>query len=129
MICCKIVSNYRDSNSKFNDLYNRLQKMGNVLYCNGTIYFGTVDNGINNSRIKTIMKKYGYKDCYIEEYDRSHEPREEEYINGWIYDQLVLINTKMYEIKSQEAFRSISASLDKIDKQAEAILNRNKGGC
>ena len=76
------------------------------------------------------MKKSGYPSFFIEEYGKDNEPHEENCVNGWLYDQLVAINARSYEVESQKEFRRISKALDDIDKKTEEIISsaKCKGG-
>ena len=41
MICCKITSNFRGGCGDFGGLYKSLGKIGNLLYIDGSLYFGS----------------------------------------------------------------------------------------
>lgn len=130
MICCKITSNFRNGSGNFGGLYKNLGKIGNLLYINGCLYFGSTLQKVDGKKIGAKMKESGYPNYYIEEYNKDNEPHEENCINGWLYDQLVAINARAYEVASQKEFRRISDALDEIDRKTDEIIAsaKCKGG-
>lgn len=130
MICCKITSNFRGGSGNFGGLYKDLGKIGNLLYINGCLYFGSTLQKVDAKKIGSKMKRAGYLSFFIEEYSRDNEPHEENCVNGWLYDQIVAINARTYEIESQKEFRRISDALDEINKKTEEIISsaKCKGG-
>lgn len=130
MICCKITSNFRGGSGDFGGLYKDLGKSGNLLYINGCLYFGSTIQKIDAKKVGAKLRKAGYPSFFIEEYGRDNEPREENCVNGWLYDQLVAINARAYETESQKEFRRISKALDEIDKKTDEIISSavRKGG-
>lgn len=126
MICCKITSNFRSGAGQFGSLYKELGKVGNLLYINGSLFFGSTLQKVDARKVSSIMKKFGYPQHFIEEYGRDNEPREENCVNGWLYDQLVAINARSYEEASQKEFRRISKALDEIDRRTDEIISSSK---
>ena len=130
MICCKITSNFRGGTGNFESLYKDLGKIGNLLYINGCLYFGSTLQKVDAKKVGMKMKKSGYPTFFIEEYGKDNEPHEENCVNGWLYDQLVAINVRSYEVESQKEFRRISKALDDINEKTEEIISsaKCKGG-
>lgn len=130
MICCKITSNFRGDTGNFGGLYKDLGKIGNLLYINGCLYFGSTLQKADAKKVGARMKKFGYPSFFIEEYGKDNEPHEENCINGWLYDQIVAINARTYEVESQKEFHRISDALDDINKKTEEIISsaKCKGG-
>lgn len=126
MICCKITSNFRSGAGRFGSLYKELGKIGNLLYINGSLFFGSTLQKVDAKKVSSVMKKAGYPQHFIEEYGKDNEPREENCVNGWLYDQLVAINARGYEMESQKEFHRIAAALDEIDKKTGEIISSSK---
>lgn len=126
MICCKITSDFRSGAGGFGALYKELGKIGNLLYINGSLFFGSTLQKVDAKKVGARMKKFGYPSFFIEEYGKDNEPHEENCINGWLYDQLVAINARTYEAESQKEFRRISKALDEINKKTEEIISSAK---
>lgn len=130
MICCKITSNFRGKAGNFGSLYKELGKIGNLLYINGSLYFGSTLQKVDAKKVGARMKKAGYPMYFIEEYGKDNEPHEENCINGWLYDQLVAINARSYEEESQKEFHRIAKALEEINKKTDEIISSSerKGG-
>ncbi|MBO7732380.1 MAG: hypothetical protein J6S67_07500 [Methanobrevibacter sp.] len=124
MICCKITADYVNPQGNFNKLLQSLAQYGSFLWEDNNLYFSNVDDlDVNQNKVALILKKSGYRDHFIFVYDKEHEPRESEYINGWILDKLIKINYNLYENQSQELFRNISHGLDLLDEELERLQN------
>lgn len=121
MICCKIII---DKSGQFATLWSELAKYGDCLYDNNALYFGdTEHNAVTNRKVCNIIKKSGYKNFFIEEYNKENQPNEtDEATNGWIIDKLIKINYKLYEQASQELFHNISKGLDILDQEIDQII-------
>lgn len=130
MICCKITSNFHNGAGNFGSLYKDLGKMGNLLYINGCLYFGSTIQKVDARKVGAKLRKAGYPAFFIEEYGKENEPHEENCVNGWLYDQLVVINSRTYEAESQREFRRISDALDIINRRIDEIISSagRKGG-
>lgn len=126
MICCKITSNFRGGCGDFGGLYKSLGKIGNLLYIDGSLYFGSTLEKTDAKSVGTRLRKSGYPMYYIEEYGKDNEPREENCVNGWLYDQMVAINARAYEKASQREFRRISDALEEIEKKTDEIISSSR---
>ena len=124
MICCKIIANFNDPRGKFSALLQGLSKMGDFLFENGTLFFANVDDPkVAEARIKSLIARAGYHNFVVFTYDKDYQPRENEYINGWLTDKLVAINYHCYEQQSQAVFHRVAHGLDLLDKELEAFQN------
>ncbi len=136
MICCKISANYSSPDSSFSGLIKDFSKLGDVLWENGFIYFGCVDEpSVDSKKVGRVLRKNGYKEYFINTYDKENQPRDGDYINGWVTDKLIKINYKRYEDESQSVFRNISKGLDcledeiaKMHKLQSETQSKEKGG-
>ncbi len=118
MICCKISTNYNSPDASFGGLVKGLSKIGDVLWDNGFVYFGCVDEpSVDAKKISQILRKNGYKEFYIDSYTKENQPHDGDYINGWVSDKLIKINYKKYEDESQAVFRNISRGLDLLNNE------------
>ena len=125
MICCKIVTNFGLGQGKFGDLLNGLGKYGEILWAEESLYFADVENvKTNKSTVSRVLKKCGYKEYYIEEYNKDNPPKKDEYVGGWLYDRLVKIAYVTCEIESQKAFREIAKGLDMLDAEVEEMYKQ-----
>lgn len=129
MICCKVVTNFNDNNGDFSKLYDTLLDKGSVLW-EKSLFFYSLENNISEKTVSNIIKKCGYTKFFVDVYTQDNPPRESDFINGWLTDGLLRINTKRYEDESQEAFQKISQGLRKlnshIDDQIAKIQEQNK---
>jgi len=122
MICCKIVADYEDPQGSLSKLFDNLANHGTFLLENNNLFFSNTDDiNFTQKKVENILKRSGYKNFLILVYDKKHDPKENEYINGWIIDKLIKINYNTYENQSQELFRNISHGLDMLDDELSEI--------
>ncbi len=125
MICCKIITNYNLESASFGGLIKDLTKIGDVLWENNSLYFGCTDDYfVDSKKLGRVLRKNGYKDFYINSYDKTNEPQDGDYINGWITERLIRMNYKQYEDASQSVFKNISEGLDILDAEIEKLYQK-----
>lgn len=126
MICCKIIANYNDPKGSFSSLYNSLMEQGKVLWINQTFYFGTIDKKIDKKAIVKILKKNGFKDCYVQEYNNDNLPHENEFIDGWVESRLIENNYEGYLDYNKEKLMKADKALDIINKALDQQIAQLK---
>ncbi len=124
MIVCKIVSKFTEGN--FKSLSKKLLEQGCSLLEKDTLYFADTESNFDRKKISRILKSCGYDNFYIEEFSKDNEPKESEYINGWIIDKIVHIIYANAEQESQEAFKNILIGLDYVNKEIEQIQKQGE---
>ena len=127
MICCKIITNFSSGQGRFGELVKGLGKYGEILWAEDTLYFADTENdSTDRGTVSRLLKKYGFKEHYIEEYNKENPPKKDEAIGGWLYDRLVKIAYVACERESQKVFREISKGLDMLDAEVEEIYKQQK---
>ena len=125
MICCKIVTDFNNVNGKFGQLLTKLGKYGDVLWESGSMFFAnTEDEEFDEKKLERILKQSGYKKFFLNIYSKDNEPRENDNINGWLYDRIIKINYISCERESQKIFKDISHGLDLLDEMLEEELTK-----
>ncbi len=125
MICCKIVTDFNNVNGKFGQLLTKLGKYGDVLWESGSMFFAnTEDEEFDEKKLERILKQSGYKKFFLNIYSKDNEPRENDNINGWLYDRIMKINYISCERESQKIFKDISHGLDLLDEMLEEELTK-----
>lgn len=128
MIVCKIISNFQSTKGSFEKLYKGLSKLGNVLYAQNALYFGCENKSCTEKKVKSLLHSAGYDAYFVNVYTQENPPREDDYINGWIAEQLMRVNVKQFVESSQEEFHRIANALDKIEQFTNAIVDKSKEG-
>lgn len=128
MIVCKIISNFQSKKGSFGKLYQSLSELGNVLYAQNALYFGCDTKSCTEKKVKSLLRSAGYDAYFVNVYTQDNPPREDDYINGWVVDQLMRINVKQFTESSQEQFHHISDALDQIEQFTNAIVKNAKEG-
>lgn len=116
MICCKIMTNYSDKNAQFSLLLKKLEKLGDILCANGSLFFSSEGISVTSKTIKRAFKSSGYNDCYVMEYTKENAPQEDDDTNRWLNDHLVHNSFKEYERVNQITLKDISQKLTELDK-------------
>lgn len=124
MIVCKIISKFTSGN--FKDLSKKLLEQGYSLLEKDTLYFADIESNFDTKKISRILKSCGYANFYIEEFNKDNQPKESEFINGWILDKIIKINYAKCEQESQEVFRNISKGLDLLNEEIKKIKNQRE---
>ena len=127
MICCKIVADFSGANNdgKFSALLKTLSQRGDFLFDSGNLFFGNSDDETcTRSVVERIMRRAGYKEFFIQVYDKDHDPREADFINGWVTDKIVAANAILYERRSQEVFRNTARGLQAINAELDALFEQ-----
>ena len=112
MICCKIMTNYSDRNAQFSVLLKKLERLGDILCANGSLFFSSEDKVVTSKTIKRAFKNSGY----IMEYTKENAPQEDDDTNRWLNDHLVRNSFKEYERVNQATLKNISQKLIELDK-------------
>ena len=128
MIVCKIISNFQSGRGAFGDLYKKLSQMGNILYVQNALFFGSTLPNCTEQKIKTLLRSCGYNKFFIDVYSKDNLPHEEDFINGWLIDQLMKVNVELYTQESQREFKRITQALDKIELMARDVLDNSEEG-
>ena len=123
MICCKIVTNL--NNEKINILLTKLAEKGNFIIYDKYIYFCDSETDFSEKNLKKILKKYGFSNFFLDIYNKDNPPRENEEINGWIYNEIMKLNYNMCEKENQKVFHEIWKGLDLLEEEIENIKNKN----
>jgi hypothetical protein len=98
MICCKIISNFQDKNISLAKILKSLGSLGYLIWDGQSIFFADVSSyQIDESKIRSLLRKCGVKSLYINVYDKDNQPRENDEIDAWILDKLIKINYKLCE--------------------------------
>lgn len=130
MVCCKVMADYRKLCEHFQQLFDEFGKRGDSLWHNRCFYFANVDDeNVTEQTVRKIVKKYCGSDVFIECYNATHMPSEDEQVNWWIEDKLIKIGYIEIEIKYQEQFKTISQKLTDIEntlKQLDEVSRKNK---
>jgi len=127
MICCKIVADFSGASNKnnFSALLKALSQRGDFLFDSGNLFFGNSDDETcTRPVVERIMRRAGYKEFFVQVYDKDHQPREAEFINGWITDKMVAANAILYERRSQEVFHNTVRGLQAINAELDALLEQ-----
>lgn len=128
MIVCKIISNFQSGQGTFGDLYKKLSQIGNILYIQNALYFGSTTPNCTEQKLKTVLRTCGYKNFFINVYTKDNLPHEDDFINGWILDQIMKVNVELYTQESQREFKRITQALDKIEAMAHEVLDNSEEG-
>ena len=121
MICCKIITDYNSSTGDFDKLVQSLMKKGDFLWDNNALFFGDIEGDTTEKQVGNLLKKAGFNKFYIETYSQTNQPRESDFINGWLMDRIVRINYKMCEDESQKVFHDISIGLDLLNEEIDRL--------
>ena len=123
MICCKIVADFPSGD--LGALFKHLGAKGEFLYddTHNLFFANTEDEKCTKSKVASILRKTGYTDHFITEYTKDREPREEEYIKGWIADKVARIIYTQFERANQEAFHGVMKGLDELDAELAALYS------
>ena len=125
MICCKIVADFSGANhaGNFSMLLKLLAQRGDFLFDSGNLFFGNADDETCvRSTVERIMRRAHYKEFFIQVYDKDHEPREADFVNGWLTDKIIAANIILYERHSQAVFRNTVRGLEAINAELDALL-------
>lgn len=121
MICCKLTGGFTREGD-FSGVFKALSKIGGVLAYGDVLYFGSDVDDVDEKKLRKILKKYGYKNCYIEVYTANNQPKESEMIQGWLTDWLVALEVKHINTTSQERLKFIKNKLGELDEELDKQL-------
>ncbi len=122
MICCKINTNFNDSNANLSKLFEDLVIYGDFLWKDNNLYFSNTDDySIDEKKVKKILKSDGFKQFYIEIYGKNNQPTDEDLITYWILDKLVKINYNKYEKENQQMLAEVDKGLDLLNEEIDKI--------
>lgn len=126
MICCKIISDFSNTNASFQKLFDSLAQIGEFLWENNSLFFADTVGNVTEKKLTSIVKKAGYTKVYIDEYTKENQPQESDYINGWLMDKIMKILYKRCEDTCQKQFRDVSAALDIIDVEIDQLYKQKE---
>jgi len=127
MICCKIIADYENINASFSGLLNKLSKYAEVLWDNDYLYVGeTKTNFLTERKIINILKANNYTKYFIDIYSKENQPKESEFVNGWLTDKLIKISYNQYEIENQKMLKETMIGLQMLEQQVDDILKQQK---
>ena len=122
MICCKIVADYQQVCSHFNELFEELNKYGDVLWDSRYFFFAnTVDRKISEKAVQKILKKHQITSFFLEKYGRDYQPTETDQINWWVEDKLIKIGYEEAEDEHQDDLKHLSQQLDELNDMIQTI--------
>ena len=122
MVCCKITGGFSRDGENFSKLFKRLSGLGGVISNKDIIYFGSDEDEVTEKTIRTALKRFGFSNSYIEVFDVNNQPKEDEYINGWLTDWLVKMEVKHFNKENQAKLRVIKQKLDELDQELDKEL-------
>lgn len=127
MICCKITADYTIICRNFEAILKQLSQNGIVLWDNQKLYFANVDNPkIGETFVKKVLKKNNCNNFFLEIYNATHEPCENDSANYWIENQLVAIGYAEVEKNQQDLLKQMSEQLTQIDEELTKALSQPK---
>ena len=122
MICCKIVANYQQVCTHFNELFEELNKYGDVLWDSRYFFFAnTTDRKISEKTVQKMLKKHQITGFFLEKYSRDYQPTETDQINWWVEDKLIKIGYEETEDEHQEDLKRLSQQLDELNDMIQTI--------
>lgn len=122
MICCKIVANYQQVCTHFNELFEELNKYGDVLWDSRYFFFAnTTDRKISEKTVQKMLKKHQITGFFLEKYSRDYQPTETDQINWWVEDKLIKIGYEETEDEHQEDLKRLSQQLDELNNMIQTI--------
>lgn len=122
MICCKVHFVYEEGKSSLDNLFNNLDKYGDIIL-NGQdeLFFASHEEKMDKKLLRKIFKKCGFLEFLINEYTKDNQPKEDDYFNNWIYSKILENNCLAYEKANQEQLQYISKKLDEMNEMLDAI--------
>ena len=122
MICCKIVTNLRAPGSDLTKLTKKLSNLGDFLFDGGNLFFSDTEGDVDVKKVRSALKSSGYKDFYINIYDKDNEPvGETEDVIAWLANKIYKINYLTFERESQEILKSTLKGIRQLDEEFEAF--------
>lgn len=122
MICCKIVADYQQVCLHFNELFEELNKYGDVLWDSRYFFFAnTTDRKISEKTVQKMLKKHQITSFFLEKYGRDYQPAETDQINWWVEDKLIKIGYEETEDEHQEELKRLSQQLDELNDMIQTI--------
>lgn len=122
MICCKIITDYNNSKASFSKLCELLSKKGDWFWDGDSIFFADTEGNVTERSVINCVKKAGYTKVYINVYDKTNEPHENESTKGWITDKVVKIYYKLYEDANQKVLAETKKGLDELNDELNNII-------
>lgn len=122
MVCCKITGGFSREGEKFSKLFKKLSGLGGVMAKGDVIYFGSDEEKVTEKTIRAALSRCGFSNSYIEVFDINNQPKEDDYINGWLTDWLVKMEMKHFNTENQANLRFIKQKLDELDAELDKQL-------
>ena len=127
MICCKIVTNLKAPGSDLTKLTKKLSDLGDFLFAGGNLYFSDTEGEVEVKKIRSIMKSSGYKEFFINVYDKDNEPvGETEDVVAWLANKMYKINYLTFERENQELLKSTLNGIRQLDAEFETLKQTEK---
>lgn len=127
MICCKIIADYENKKASFSGLLKKLSQYAETLWDNNCLYVGEVESDfLNEKKIIKILKLNHYSKFFIDVYSQDNQPKESEYVNGWLLDKIIKINYATYEQKNQQMLKETMIGLNELEKYVDYELSKQK---
>ena len=122
MICCKIVADYQQVCSHFNELFEELNKHGDVLWDSRYFFFAnTIDRKMSEKTVQKILKKHQITSFFLEKYGRDYKKNKKKKINRWVEDKLIKIGYEEAEDEHQDDLKHLSQQLDELNDMIQTI--------
>ncbi len=122
MICCRIITNFLAEQGHFSQLCKFLGKKGDWMWHSDSLYFADTEGSTDEKTIMRLVKKAGYKQPYIEVYDKDNEPHDNDEIKAWVADKLIKIYYLQFERDHQKVLQETSKGLQELNKEIDAII-------
>ena len=127
MICCKVIADYDNKDASFSGVLNKISKYAEVLWDNGYLYIGEVNGDfLSEKKIIKIFKANKYTKFFVDIYSKDNQPKETDFINGWLNDKLMRINYNQYERENQQMLQDTMKGLDILDKEVDYLLKKQQ---
>jgi hypothetical protein len=126
MICCKIITDYNNTNASFSKLCELLSKKGDWTWNGDSLFFADTEGSTDEKTIIRCVKKAGYTKVFVNVYDKDNEPHENESIKGWITDKVVKIYYKQFEDNNRAVLLETKKGLDEIEQEVNGLIRELK---
>ena len=127
MICCKIIADFDNKEASFSGLLKKLSEHAEMLWEGGCLYLGETDSDfLSEKKIIKILKANKYTKFFVDIYSKENQPKETEFINGWLTDKLIKINYNKFERENQEMLRNTMIGLDMLEKEVDYLLKKQQ---
>jgi len=127
MICCKIIADFENPKANFGAALQKLSKHAELLWENGYLYLGETDGDfLTEKKIINILKSNNYTKFFVDIYSKDNQPKETEFINGWLMDKIIKINYNKFEQENQEMLKNTLVGLNMLEKEVDCLLKKQQ---